>query len=80
MIIPGSEFAIRGDCERIEQRLKSKCYSALREFRSLMGEKKKQEFASQKSFKMNVFADEVFSVDDLFDDFSQSANENWKKK
>lgn len=31
---------------------------------------------------MNVFADEVFSVDDLFDDFSQSqsGNENWKKK
>lgn len=80
MIIPGSEFAIRGDCERIEQRLKSKCYSVLREFHSLMGEKKKQEFASQKSFKMNVFADEVFSVDDLFDDFSQSVNENWKKK
>ena len=40
MIIPGSEFAIRGDCERIEQRLKSKCYSALREFYSLMGRKK----------------------------------------
>ena len=41
MIIPGSEFAIRGDCDRIEQRLKSKCYSALREFHSLMGRKQK---------------------------------------
>ena len=39
MIIPGSEIAIRGDCERIEQRLKSKCYSALREFYSLMARK-----------------------------------------
>ena len=80
MIIPGSGFAIRGDFERILQGLKSKCYPALREFHSLMGRKKKREFASQKSFKMNVFADEVISVDDLFDDFSRSANENWKKK
>lgn len=74
MVIPGSGFTIRGDCERIDQRLKSKCYSALREFHSLMG-RKQQEFACQKSFKMNVFGDEVISLDDLFDDFCRSSNE-----
>ena len=74
MFIPGAGFAIRGDSERVEERLRSKCYATLRTFRSLSG-RKKQDFACQNSFKMNLFVNEVVPLDDLYEDNSRCASE-----
>ena len=73
--IPGAGFAVRRDCKRVEERLRSKCYATLRKFRSLSG-RKKQEFACEQSFKINLFVEEVLSLDDMYENYSRCVSEN----
>ena len=75
MFTPGAEFANRGDSERVEERLRSKCSATLRTFPSLSGWKK-QDFVCQNSFKINFFVNEVVSFDDFYEDNRPCARDN----
>lgn len=75
MFTRGAEFANRGDSERVEERLRSKCSATLRTFPSLSGWKK-QDFVCQNSFKINFFINEVVSFDDLYKDNRPCVRDN----
>ena len=73
--IPGAGFAVRGEAERIEERLRNKCCTTYNTFRSLSG-RKKRVFVTQ-SFKMNVFVEEVLSVENVKNAYNRCMEENF---
>lgn len=78
--IPGAGFAVHPDAVRVEERLRNKCCASHNTFRSWSG-RKKRAFVSE-TFKMNVFVDEVLSLDDVKEVHNHCLQENykWKKK
>lgn len=74
--IPGAGFAVHPDAVWVEERLRNKCCASHNTFRSLSG-RKKRAFVSE-TFKMNVFVDEVLSLDDVKEVHNHCLQENYK--
>ena len=61
--IPGGGFAIKDTAGRIEERLRVKCALISNQFKTASGRKKKDLLSG--SYRMNIFLEEVLSVDML---------------